>query len=90
MGKVSSFKLEGIECWFYSNEHKPPHFHAKRSGQWHVVVNFLESRSEMIKRARGPREKIKKKDRDAILDMAELYREELLKEWEEKAKPDDC
>lgn len=90
MGKVTSFNLVGIECWFYSNEHKPPHFHAKRAGQWHVTVSFLESRVTMIKRAKGPSGRIKKADRVALLDMAQLYREELLKEWEEKAQCNDC
>jgi len=89
MGKVSSFQLDGITCWFYSNEHKPPHFHAKRKGQWHITVEFLRPKSQMINRAKGPQGRIKKTDRDAMLDMAELYREELLKEWEQKAQTDD-
>ena len=89
MGIVTSFKLDGIYCWFYSNEHKPPHFHAKRAGQWHITVAFLESRHNMIRRAKGPRGRIKKADQEAVLDMAVLYREELLKEWEQKAVCND-
>ena len=85
MGKVSSFNLEGIYCWFNSQEHKPPHFHAKKKGQWHVRVYFLEKKSNMIERAKGPRGRVKRVDKNAICDMAELYRGELLKEWEKKA-----
>jgi hypothetical protein len=33
----------------FSNDHLPPHFHAKRKGQWEVRVYFLESStSEMF------------------------------------------
>ena len=43
MAKLECFTIGGIELWFYSNDHLPPHFHAKRKGQWEVRVNFLES-----------------------------------------------
>jgi hypothetical protein len=84
MGKVAAFTLAGIACWFYSQDHQPPHFHAKRTGQWHARVFFLEARGKMVERVRGPRGIMSAGDREALCDMAELYREELLTEWEQK------
>ena len=42
MSRVESFSVPGVECWFYSNDHRPPHFHARRRGEWSVRVFFLE------------------------------------------------
>lgn len=86
MGKVNSFSLEGIYSWFNSQEHRPPHFHAKRKGQWYVRVYFLKKRPEMIQRVRGPRGRMSTSDANVLQDMAELYRAELLKEWEGKVR----
>jgi hypothetical protein len=84
MGKVSCFDLEGIYCWFNSLEHRPPHFHARRKGQWHVRVFFLNAESNMIERAKGPEGRMGKNDRNALCEQARLNREKLLGEWEQK------
>jgi len=89
MGKVSCFRLGGVYCWFNSQEHRPPHFHAKRRGRWHVRVFFLRGKGGMMQRAGGPRERISAIDGNALCDMAELYRQELLREWEAKVRCDD-
>ena len=88
MGKVTSFNLEGIECWFHSQEHRPPHFHAKKRGHWHIRIYFMEAKSNMAERARGPRGRISSADRNTICDIAEWYRGELLLEWEKKVNCD--
>ena len=84
MGKVTSFSLAGIQCWFWSLDHRPPHFHAKKDGQWHVSVYFLRLTDQMIERRPGPRGVLIAKDRNALCDMAKQHREELLAEWERK------
>jgi hypothetical protein len=84
MGKVGCFDLEGVYCWFNSLEHRPPHFHARRKGQWHVRVFFLNTESEMIERAKGPEGRMSKNDRNALCAKARRNREQLLEEWEEK------
>jgi hypothetical protein len=86
MGKVSCFKLDGVECWFNSQEHRPPHFHARKKGHWHVRVYFQKTKDDMIERATGPRERMSSKDANALTDMAERCRAELLKEWEKKVR----
>jgi hypothetical protein len=40
----------------------------------------------MIERAKGPRGRISSKDADALTDMAQRYRVDLLKEWEKKVR----
>jgi hypothetical protein len=32
----------------WSNDHEPPHFHARRAGEWEVKVHFLLEPAEMI------------------------------------------
>jgi len=89
MGKVDCFSMAGVDCWFYSNDHRPPHFNAKKKGQWCFKVFFLEHRDRMLKREKSLRGRISRKDRNALCAMAELYREDLLKEWEEKVNEPD-
>jgi hypothetical protein len=85
MGRISCFSIEGIQCWFNSQEHKPPHFHAKRRGEWEVRVYFQKPEMKMldVKWLVG---RISKQDRKILCDMASNFRPELLKEWEEKVK----
>jgi len=84
MGRVSSFTLAGIDCWFYSHEHRPPHFHARRKGQWHVRVFFQMPESGMIEPVQSHIDRMTKADRSALCKMAALHRAQLLEEWEEK------
>ena len=42
MGKVEAFTLEGLELWFNSSDHLPPHVHIKRRGKWEIRVFFLD------------------------------------------------
>ena len=49
MPRVASFDLPGIDCRFYSNDHEPPHFHAKRKDEWEYRVFFLQPRKHMLK-----------------------------------------
>lgn len=89
MGKVSSFTLAGVDCWFYSHEHRPPHFHARRVGQWHVRVFFLLAEAGMIEQVKSHEGRMSRADRKALCEMAARHRAELLAEWEEKVTCDD-
>jgi hypothetical protein len=42
MAVIKAFSIAGMKLWFYSNDHEPPHFHAKRNGEWEMRVKFLE------------------------------------------------
>ena len=48
MPKVKCFEISGLYCWFWSNDHDPPHFHAKRNGEWELTVKFLEGKGSMF------------------------------------------
>lgn len=80
VGRVDAFKLIGIEVWFNSDDHLPPHFHAETdSGE--VRVYFMREPPELsMKWGDMP----KSKDKKAIINAASAHRFELLKEWESK------
>ena len=85
MGVDSAFEIVGIYCWFYSHDHTPPHFHAKRSGAWHVKVHFLLPEDQMIEIVNG-KKKLLGKDRRLLVKQAKAHRFALLGEWELKVK----
>lgn len=88
MAKVEAFAIPGIRLWFYSHDHRPPHFHALREGEWELRVFFLEADTEMIEivwnsRSRAPIREIKK-----LCAEARLHRRALLDEWHIKVNPE--
>ncbi len=85
MGRVDSFEIAGLELWFNSDDHLPPHFHVERPGTWEAVVRFLRDRDAMleVRWGTGPRGR----ERKQLLDLAERHREGLLREWESKSLP---
>jgi hypothetical protein len=85
MGKLDCFRIEGIDSWFWSSDHRPPHFNARRKGEWQVRVFFMNKKAEMIEQGRSSG-RISKAHRKVLCDMAEQYREDLLKDWETKVK----
>jgi hypothetical protein len=48
MPKVACFEIVGLTCWFWSNDHDPPHFHVKRQGEWEYKVDFAEGEARMF------------------------------------------
>lgn len=89
MGEVGCFRIEGVKCWFWSQDHRPPHFHAKRRGEWHFRVWFLQKEVAMLERRPGSKGRISAQDKKTLQQMAAHHRAELLKEWEQKVKHDD-
>jgi len=89
MAILKSFAIAGLKLWFYSNDHEPPHFHAKRNGEWELRVNFLEKGEAMleIKWRKSKKTAIPARDRKRLVEMVESHRLEILKEWEQKVNP---
>ena len=85
MPKVTAFKLPGLDLWFYSDDHMPPHLHAEKSGDWELRVFFLRHPDDMIEviYSNKPR-RPSKADLKKLKANAEKYRVELLEEWESK------
>lgn len=82
MATVEAFEIEGLKIWFWSNDHEPPHFHAKRSGEWEVKVSFLLPAEEMIELVwaeKKPTGKALKR----LTVLAEEHRAALLAQWEQ-------
>jgi uncharacterized protein DUF4160 len=81
MPKLDAFRIPGLDLWFNSADHKPPHFHAERSGAWEVRIYFLRYPREMVETKWG---KPKKGELKQLLMLAEVHRAELFAEWERK------
>jgi hypothetical protein len=80
MPKVACFEIPGLSCWFWSNDHDPPHFHAKRAGEWELRVKFAEGEAQMFELVWGEEPKGK-----VLRQIAKAVRENramLLAEWE--------
>ncbi|MBI5488783.1 MAG: DUF4160 domain-containing protein [Deltaproteobacteria bacterium] len=89
MAKVTAFTIPGLDLWFNSSDHIPPHFHARKPGCWEVRVFFMDcapgwlASKKVWPRGRGgPR----RQEREAILDATLAHRVELLAEWETKVR----
>jgi len=80
MPKVVCFEIPGLSCWFWSNDHAPPHFHAKKEGAWEVRVKFTEHEERMFELVWGvePNGRLLRRLRKAVRE----HRDELLVEWE--------
>ena len=59
MPKVACFEIPGLSCWFWSNDHNPPHFHMKRQGEWELIVNFADAEAQMFEMVWGDPPKMK-------------------------------
>ena len=83
MTQLKCFAIPGMKLWFWPADHEPPHFHAKRSGEWEYKIHFLENDATMFeefwttKKARMSRQ-----DKQAIVDMVTAHRLAILQEWE--------
>lgn len=87
MGKVDCLEIDGCQCWFWSHDHRPPHFHVKRAGEWEYQVFFHEEPPYMeqvwaVKRIPGRLQR-------EILRSASEHRSELFVEWSRKVIPDE-
>ncbi len=80
MPKVACFEIAGLSCWFWSNDHDPPHFHAKWAGQWELRVKFAEGETQMFELVWG--EEPKRKVLRQIVKAVKANRAKLLAEWE--------
>jgi hypothetical protein len=81
MPLVRCLSFPGIRCWFWSDDHDPPHFHAKRAGEWELRVNFLEDGDRLFQRIWVKKRipgKVLREIRTIVLEQ----REALLLEWE--------
>jgi hypothetical protein len=81
--KVACFAVAGVELWFNSNDHLPPHFHAEKVREWQVRVFFIEGARGMFEVVYSNRKnRPSKSDLKEIVQLTEAHRAELLAQWE--------
>jgi hypothetical protein len=87
MGRIECVQIDGCVCWFYSRDHRPPHFHVKRAGEWEIRVFFHEEPPyyEEVFVVRRPSSRVTRE----ILTHAHSFRAQLYLEWSEKVVPED-
>jgi hypothetical protein len=87
VGRVEAFSIAGLDLWFNSSDHLPPHFHARRAGEWEVRVFFLlctDTHLETSVKWRHRKRSIGRKHLETLREAAVQFREQLLEEWEVK------
>ncbi|MEI9942173.1 MAG: DUF4160 domain-containing protein [Pseudomonadota bacterium] len=82
MPRLDAFRVAGLDLWFNSADHKPPHFHAEKTDAWEVRVYFLRDPTEMVEVIWGGEPKAA--DLKKLRTLAAAYRVQLFKEWEQK------
>ncbi len=86
MSKLRTFALDGLELFFNSQDHWPPHFHVRKPGCWEIRVFFLSSEpKELDFKMKWPLHKSpSSKEQSEILKQVLKHRDALLQEWEQK------
>ena len=88
VARVDCIAVPGVELFFNSLDHLPPHFHALRPGEWEVRVYFLKERAQMLD-LKWRQQGMTGATRRALTKLAEEHREDLLQEFDEKVNTDD-
>jgi len=82
MPRLDAFRIAGLELWFNSADHKPPHFHAEKTAAWEVRVFFMRDPTEMVELIWG--DEPKAADFKTLRKLTAAHRVQLLEEWEQK------
>lgn len=55
LGKLDCFHMAGVDLWFNSSDHEPPHFHARKPDKWEIRVFFRAcKRSNLVFNVKFP------------------------------------
>lgn len=80
MSKVHAFAVDGIQLWFNSNDHRPPHFHAE-TADGEVRVLFMRDPVELeVVWGQVPKKRIRR----ALEKLCAEHRDALCVEWSAK------
>lgn len=86
MGRLQAFSIPGCECWFYTSDHGPHHFHVGVADEWEVRVFFMHdpvTYEVKFKVRRIPARLLRR-----VLELASEHRTALLNEWGNHAADD--
>jgi uncharacterized protein DUF4160 len=91
LGKVECCFLPGLDLFFYSDDHGPPHVHVRSQGRWEIRVDLvLTTKDDLVFSVKwqrdlvGPRRRIQR----ALCRVVTTYRGALLNEWNQKVISD--
>ena len=87
MGRVTAIDIPGLDLWFNSSDHLPPHFHARKAGEWEIRVQILETTEDGLAYSiKWPKNgaRIPGKALRALHQATLEHRDALLVEWEQK------
>lgn len=86
MPRLEAFSVPGLDLFFNSLDHLPPHFHARRPGEWEIRVYFLVSGSKLAYDLKWSRKKsgVPASIAEALNAAVNANRAQLLREWEAK------
>lgn len=86
MGKIGGFNLNGLEAFFQSGDHRPPHFHVKKKGEWEIRVYIATTTKSNLdysfKFPKNNSKTIDSKEKEKIINFVINKRESLLVDWE--------
>jgi len=85
MPRVECLELPGLDAWFNSSDHGPPHFHVREKGQWEIRVYFrscVEGYLDFSEKFRLGKRGPSPKDRTIILKAVLSDRDRLYLEWQ--------
>ena len=87
MGRVTCIQIPGLDLWFNSSDHEPPHLHVRKAGAWEIRVFFrtcterhLDYNVKFQFGGSGP----SRRERTALLSRILAHQAELYAEWETK------
>ena len=87
MGKLQSFKIDGLDLFFNSNDHNPAHLHVRKLGAWEIRVYILFCSKEDgldFTAVYPPNPQISSKEKNKILKLVLENKSKLLIEWKQK------
>ena len=83
--------MPGLDLFFHSDDHGPPHVHVRRPGEWELRVSLLLTTADRLEyivkwpsKPSGPKSQLRRKICAAVVE----HREALLKEWHNKVISD--
>ncbi len=87
MGKLEAFSVAGLEIFFLSLDHRPPHLHVNNPGVWEIRVYFMEcteTHLEFDVKWNKKTRILTKNQKREFLEKICTNRKALLDEWDEK------
>jgi uncharacterized protein DUF4160 len=84
VGRVESVRIRGLDLWFNSHDHLPPHVHVRKRATWEIRVYFLLTTPDDLEYQLKWGRKLRTSEIRTIRAAIGGHKVELLSEWEKK------